>query len=201
MSKKVLFALANQDQAKSFRQKDILKTKLVSLSQYKLQDINFSDFSGIIFSVYSDQYLLMSLKDKIEIFLKNGGKIFFNGHIFKPFIDGLKEFEPIENIKLPDFTVSQISKHEIYKGVNVKRLSRRKGVAGFFSRGSNPPPKKAKNIMAIKNSTVIVDWEWKIKKGYLYVHSGNDLWACMEKERDNLQIFANIIKYLRSDDE
>lgn len=194
MGKKVLFSLADENQTKSFRDK--FENRLVAFSQYELQKLDFSDYSGIILTLYSDQYLLKKLGKKFESFLENGGKLFINGHIFKPFLKELSVFEPVENIKLPDFMVTQLSKHEIYININTKKLSKRKGVAGFFSRGSNPPPNGAKHIMAIKNSTVIADWECEVGRGKLYVHSGNDLWACMEQKDDNLQIFENILNYL-----
>ena len=199
MEKKILFVLAIEEQGIKFWGDKVFNEKIVAISQYKLDDIDFNEYSGIILSLYVDQYLLLELKEKLKTFLNNGNKIFLNGHIFKPFLEELNTFIPIEKPKLKDFKITQLAEHTVYKGIDVAKLFKRKGVAGFFGRGMNPPPKGANNIIAIKNGQTIVDWEYKINTGALYVHSGNDLWACMECFEDNFKLFKNIIEWIEKE--
>jgi len=196
MEKKILFILAIEEQGIKFWGDKEFNEKIIAVSQYKLDEIDFNEYSGIILSLYIDQYLLLELKERLKEFLNNGNKIFLNGHIFKPFLEELNTFIPIEKPKLKDFKITQLAEHTVYKGIDVTKLFKRKGVAGFFGRGTNPPPKGANNIIAIKNGQTIVDWEYKINNGALYVHSGNDLWACMEYFEDNFKLFRNIIEWI-----
>lgn len=200
MDKKILFVLAIPKQAKKFWGSEEFKQKIDAISQYDLENLDLSKYSGIIFSLYVDQYLLLSLKDKLTNFLNNGNKIVFNGHIFKAFLKDLNSFIPIQNPSLNDFSITKLKDHPIYHNIDMDKLSKRKGVAGFFSRGTNPPLKNSQYIMAIKNGACIVDWEAKFNDGILYVHSGNDLWTCMEDFEDNKIMFKNIISWIRGED-
>lgn len=200
---KILFIRSNEWEGAYFlKLKKFLQ--ICSINEYEIDDINLEKFSGIYLSSYLDQYKFKKSAFKIRKFLENGGRIFHNGHITIPFFDELKEFEPIVDIKLKDFFITKICDHEIYKNVDIKRLNSKKGVAGFYSRGQNPPPKNAKIITAIKNATVPVDWELKIGDGYFYTHAGIELHACAPTLLGNVKLLENIMNYLslkRSEDE
>ena len=199
MGKKILFIISIPNQAKKFWGKEKYKNIIEVASQYELENINLEKYEAIIFSMYIDQYILLKLGDKLRAFLTKDKKILFNGHIVKPFFKELATFIPTPRPTLEEFKIVKLQEHPIYKNININILYKRKGVAGFFSRGSNPPPKNAKQLMAIKNSEIIVDWEYMINGGILYVHSGNDLWCCMEKEEGNIMLFNNIVDWILGD--
>ncbi len=199
MKNKILFVLSIPNQAKKFWGREEYTNIIETVSQYELENLNLEKYQAIIFSMYIDQHLLCSLENKLKSFLKKDKKILFNGHIIKPFFKELEPFIPTPRPTLEEFKIVQLKKHPIYKDINIDTLNARKGVAGFFSRGTNPPPKEAKQFMAIKFAEVIVDWEYEVNEGILYVHSGNDLWTCMEKEEGNILLFRNIINWIKGD--
>lgn len=194
--KKILFLKFNNSEAKEFLNLEEFSDTIQSISQYEVEYLDFNIYNGIFFTHCIDQYLLKNLSMKFRDFLQKGGKIFYNGHIMIPFLDELTKFQPILDPKYTDFFISEISKHQIYDGIVPQALNVKKGVAGFYSRGQNPPPKKAKIITAIKNGEVPVDWELKIGSGMLYIHCGNDLHGCAENFDISLRLFRNIIRYL-----
>jgi hypothetical protein len=199
MKNKILFVISIPNQAKMFWGRKEYEKCIDTISQYELISTDLKPYKAIIFSMYIDQYILCSFKNELRAFLKENKKVFFNGHIIKPFFDELKSFIPINRPTLEEFKIVHLKEHPIYKNIDIKKLNKRKGVAGFYSRGENPPPKNADIITAIKGGSVSVDWEYKLGKGCLYVHSGNDLWTCMEKEDDNYILFNNIINWIEGE--
>lgn len=101
-----------------------------------------------------DLYELQKRKHEFEEFLQDGGRMFYSGHAAISFLSFLSVYEPINNIKLEDFFISKNSEHIIYKDLDIKYFQKSKGVAGFYSRGCNPPPKGAKIITSIKQGSV-----------------------------------------------
>lgn len=125
---------------------DITKSKdLDFIWQYDLENVNFNEYKGIILSGGVDQILLSKLSGRLCEFLENGGRVLFNGHVEKKFLPMLEIYEPVEHIKYPDFMISLINPHKIYKDLDIRNFNEKNGVAGFYSRGQNPPPLKAKN--------------------------------------------------------
>lgn len=157
--------------------------------------------SGVIIGMSLDLYELQKRKHEFEEFLQDGGRMFYSGHAAISFLSFLSVYEPINNIKLEDFFISKNSDHIIYKDLDIKYFQKSKGVAGFYSRGCNPPPKGAKIITSIKQGSVPCDWEFSFGKGKFYAHSGNDLYACSGDEAINKKVFNNILEFLGGKDE
>ncbi|OCR88845.1 hypothetical protein CFT12S00416_05320 [Campylobacter fetus subsp. testudinum] len=193
--KDILFIGAKPSQLSNFKSLDEFK-RVECVSQYNIEDMDFNRYSGILMTMYLDQYLIRKLSFKFENFLNLGGKVFYNGHIILPFLKELKEFEPIKNPKFTDFFITQCIYHKIYDQIDIEKLNTRKGVAGFYSRGQNPPPLNADIITFINGGNVCVDWEIGIGNGKFYSHCGNDLYTCGESYEINSEIFKNIISYL-----
>ncbi|MGP1560914.1 MAG: hypothetical protein ACTTIC_02375 [Helicobacteraceae bacterium] len=197
---KILFALADAAQADMWRDDEPLRAKIYALSQYELPAQDLRRFSGLILTLYSDQYLLESLSARLENFLHQGGHIFFSGHIFRKFLPALRIYEPLANIKLPDFRPSLLENHTIYNGLDMQTYYKRRGVAGFFARGANPMPRAARAVAAIKNAKLVTDWELEVGAGRIFVHSGNEPYTCASSPRDNLQALRNITNWLAGDE-
>ena len=180
---------------------DITKNKnLDFVWQYDLENVNFSAYKGIILSGGVDQILLSKLSARFCEFLENGGRLLFNGHVEKKFLPMLEIYEPVEFIKYPDFMITLINSHRIYKDLKIENFNEKKGVAGFYSRGQNPPPLKAKIITAIKQASVPSDWELDFGKGKFYAHAGVDLHIAASAN-DTQKLMDNLIAYLRGENE
>ena len=177
----------------------------VSQSEVKIVNqydkYSLKQVSGVIIGMSLDLYELQKRKHEFEEFLQDGGRMFYSGHAAISFLSFLSVYEPINNIKLEDFFISKNSEHIIYKDLDIKYFEKSKGVAGFYSRGCNPPPKGAKIITSIKQGSVPCDWEFSFCKGRFYAHSGNDLYTCSGDEAINKKVFNNILEFLGGKDE
>ena len=103
---------------------DITKNKnLDFVWQYDLENVNFSAYKGIILSGGVDQILLSKLSARFCEFLENGGRLLFNGHVEKKFLPMLEIYEPVEFIKYPDFMITLINSHRIYKDLKIENFN------------------------------------------------------------------------------
>ncbi len=164
--------------------------------QYSIADMVFNRYPVFLKPIYLDQYLIKNLSFKFENFLNLGDRVFYTGHIIFPFLKQLPEFRPIQNPKFTDFLIMQCIYHKFYDQIYIAELNPRKGVAGFYSRGQNPPPLNADIITSISSGNVPVDWEIEVGNGKFYSHCGNDLYTCGENYEINSKILKNIISYL-----
>lgn len=131
---------------------------------------------GLVTGQQLDQDALLKLKPALEAFLDQGGRWFFNGHVVRPMLDGLHQYQPIANPRRPDFDLSSINPHPIFDGLDLKQLEANKGVAGFYGRGCNPLPIGAVAVNGLGVALVPIDWVWaRPKGGRMFSHSGNDL--------------------------
>ncbi len=147
---------------------------------YDLAERGFEERAALWLTQNSDQLLLQSLSARLSGYLDMGGTIVFCGHVAWPFLPELTKFVPLRDYRLDDLRVTRIEAHPIWAGINMDDLTFRRGVAGFYGRGHNPPAKGARCLNAIASGTAPVDW-WvqRRSRGRLLVHSGNDLWNDM----------------------
>ena len=65
----------------------------------------------------------------------------------------------------------------MFAGGDPEHLTFRRGVAGFYARGGNPPPDGARVLNTLGPDALAVDWVLALPGGgRLLTHSGNDLW-------------------------
>jgi len=113
----------------------------------------------------------------IDAFFRAGGTLVFNGLLAYPFRPELRIFEPIQRPGLSALHVAVDQSHPVWHGVDAADLTFRRGVAGFYGRGANPPPEGARIVGTLARGRVPVDWEWAVPGGgRLLMHAGNDLW-------------------------
>ncbi|MBQ9238720.1 MAG: hypothetical protein IJ191_05320 [Treponema sp.] len=166
------------------------------INQYDFDNTDLNRYGGLLIPMSIDQYILQRNGKRIQQFLEAGGRVFHSGHIILPYLACLSEYKQLVPPKWRDFMVTQLMPHPVYEGYNASELSMNRGVAGFYSRGSNPPPVGARVITAIRNGTVPVDWEFDVGDGMLYVHAGNDLYHCSHDSKTVLHLFRNTVRYL-----
>ncbi len=147
---------------------------------YDLAESGFEERAALWLTQNSDQILLRAMSARLSDYLDGGGTIVFCGHVAWPFLPELAEFVPLRDYRLDDLRVSRIEAHPIWAGIAMDDLTFRRGVAGFYGRGHNPPPPGARCLNAIASGTAPVDWLCQRGRGgRLLVHSGNDLWNDM----------------------
>lgn len=131
---------------------------------------------GLITGNQLDQNAMLKFKDTLATFLDSGGRWFFNGHMVRPLVDGIGQYQPIDVPKRPDFDLNRINPHPIWDGIDLKKIETNKGVAGFYGRGCNPLPTGAVAINGLGPARIPVDWVWARPQGGRFLsHAGNDL--------------------------
>ncbi|PHS70709.1 MAG: hypothetical protein COB23_03280 [Methylophaga sp.] len=195
MKKQCVFLKALPTQSKYFREDKVLSQCVKILDQYKLSNEILKDIKVLILTMHQDQRHLLNNKQLLMEFIQAGGTIIIQGQIAMPFLDCLIPFNPAGQLTLEEYEISFIQPHSVFQGINPLSLNCRRGVRGFYARGSNPPPEDATILTTIKRGTISVDWEWSYGLGRVFVHSGNDIWTSFKDSEDNIDITRNLVSW------
>lgn len=140
-------------------------------------------YDSILIPSQVDQRALVQHRPTLIRFLNQGGTLVINGHIAYDFCPGLSFFVPTTHRKLDALRIERVAPHPIFDGVDTDDLTFRKGIAGFYGRGSNPPPQGAIALHVLQLDRLVVDWLWQRPDGgRILMHSGNDLWMYAEND-------------------
>ena len=151
--------------------------------QVDLTEADIRGASGLITSAALDQVDFAERRPLLEEFLARGGRIVFNGHLLRPFAEGLQPYIPLPSQRRADLELERLAPHPVFAGIPVTVQQTQRGVAGFYGRGHNPPPAGALALTGIGPERRPVDWEWLLPpsgqgaRGGLFVHAGNDIWG------------------------
>lgn len=157
------------------------------VQQYEAERLDWHSYQIVIISMFADQIHLDEIRGKISAYLDAGGTLIINGHIARPFLPELSRYEPMPKRGLAELVIHREAEHPAFAGIEVSRLGFRKGVAGFYGRGSNPPPKGAQVIYSVGPDHVAVDWIYERPEGgRIFVHSGIELWMFLASGSDIL---------------
>lgn len=157
----------------------------------------------ILIDAHIDQRALMVWRQEMEEHLVSGGLIVFNGHLTYPLFNGLEPFRIAAGRGRDDLILEKVNDHPIFVDVECEHLSFRRGVAGFYARGGNPPPSGATVIHQLKKDGTAVDWIWRRPKGgVILMHSGNNMWLFQNDDtsasRIAPQLLAWMLEYIAS---
>ncbi|MEM7445893.1 MAG: hypothetical protein AAF414_21405 [Pseudomonadota bacterium] len=151
--------------------------RLETVPEQTLTDHRPDRFGALLVPMHIDQRRFANATRWISRFFQAGGTLVFNGLLGYPFHRKLKRFEPLVSPRLRQFRVRVDANHPVWRGVDPDDLTFRRGVAGFYGRGCNPPPPSAQIIGTIDQGNCAVDWQWHPREGgRLLMHAGNDLW-------------------------
>lgn len=148
---------------------------LTPIDQYALPETDLVPFCGLIIGGASDQEFMLRHREVVRAFLDDGKVVAFSGHLFRPWLPGCGLFVPKRIRSVNDFKVSLVAQHPVFKGVDERDLTFRRGVAGFFARGHHPPPDGAEVIATLAPDEPVVYVDRKTTRGVIVAHSGNDL--------------------------
>lgn len=156
----------------------VTSSRILGLDIYDLEYVALEHFAGLLISTHADQRFLQTMRGKLERFLQGGGTLVFCGHLAYPFLPELTPFVPLTVRSHEDYRVWRVSEHSIFAGVDTKDLTFRKGVAGFYGRGHNPPPPGARVLQCLSSPDgPPVDYVYyRAGGGRVLVHAGNDIW-------------------------
>jgi len=146
--------------------------------QYALGRADLFDYDAVILTMHADQRHLVEKGERLGAYLDGGGAIIFNGHVARPFLPELRPYVPVEQRGLESLRVHRMADHPLFDEVTGDHLSFQRGVAGFYSRGSNPPPPDALVLNGVGPDRAPADWLLERPGGgKLLVHAGNDLFV------------------------
>jgi hypothetical protein len=93
-----------------------------------------------------------------------------------------------------------VSEHPVFAGVDTDDLSFRKGVAGFYGRGHNPPPAGARVLQRLSSPDgPPLDYVYhRPDGGRVLMHSGNDLWMYANDETSARRIAPQLLDWIES---
>jgi hypothetical protein len=154
-------------------------SRVIGLDLYDLEHAGLEGYSGLLVPIHADQRFLMTVQDKLELFLAAGGTMVICGHLIYPFLPELASFVPLSARSVEDYRVWRMLEHPIFAGVSVDDLTFRKGIAGFYGRGHNPPPPYAQVLHRLGGPQgAPVDYCYhRPTGGRVLVHAGNTLWG------------------------
>ncbi|AZV94812.1 hypothetical protein CBF45_14690 [Bordetella sp. J329] len=164
-------------------------------------DRQLADWNALLLPAHADQRFLATLRRPLERWLLAGGTMVINGHIGHPFLRWLQPFEVQSCPGLAGLQVHRHAMHPVFEGVEADHLTYRRGVAGFYARGANPPPPDARVINTLGPDHQPIDWLLQLPGGgRLLVHSGNDLWMYAHGQDSAARIVPQLFAWLKQGD-
>lgn len=167
--------------------------------QYDSDRLDWSGYDAVLISMSADQIHLGEMTAKLERYLDAGGTLVINGHVTRPYLPELRRYEPMEKRGYKELVIHRECENPMFAGVSAEQLTLRRGVAGFYGRGSNPPPEGAQVIHSVGPDRVAVDWlHHRARGGRLFVHSGVELWAVLmlEGPEQGIPVMQTIFDWL-----
>lgn len=150
---------------------------LEEIEHYELEHVDLLRFRALLTPAHLDQRFFGTLTPKIEAFLEHGGTLVFNGHVAWPMLAEFNTFRPLDRLTLDTLQIRRLNPHPVFAGVETQHLTFRRGVAGFYARGHNPPPDGAMLLHGVGPDLEPCDWVFhRPGGGRILMHAGNDLW-------------------------
>lgn len=147
------------------------------IEHYDLKSTDLSAYRALLLPAHLDQRYFGTLTGKVEAFLDAGGTLVFNGHVAWPMLPEFRPFRPLDRLTVDTLRIHRINPHPVFAGVDTEHLTFRRGVAGFYARGCNPPPDGAAVLHGVGPDRLPCDWVYERPTGgRILMHAGNDLW-------------------------
>lgn len=154
---------------------DFVREVVEPLDMYELPEADLSRYIALIITGNVDQELFYRERRLIRNFLDSGKVLVFSGHLLHPWLPGAGTFVPKGINSFQDYRIQIVNPHPIFEGVREEELTFRRGVAGFFARGHNPPPEGAEVLLQLAGGEPIVYIDRVSTRGVILAHSGYDL--------------------------
>lgn len=164
---------------------------------YDLSGTDLATFDALLIGTGADQRVLAEQRGRLQAFLDAGRTIVYCGHVAYPFLDALNEFVPLARCQVQDLLVWPLRAHPLFEGLTSQELTFRRGVAGFYGRGHNPPPADALVLNGLGAQRSPVDWlRMYPGGGALLIHAGNDLWGYGEQDGEVARLPGRLVQWI-----
>lgn len=166
------------------------------IAEWDVTPARITAAGGVILTMHLDQIRAEGWAGAFDALLAGGGRIFLNGHMARPFLSGLAPFV-LSGRSRADLHQTVLAPHPVFDGIDRELFQRRRGVAGFYGRGHNPPPPGAVALTGIGRTQAPLDWVWHAPTGgAIFSHAGNDLWTNTEEDGANERLALNVLDWV-----
>lgn len=163
---------------------------------YDLPALDLGRYRGLVAEGMIDQEFLYRHRQLIGDYLDRGGTVVFGGHLLRPWLPGAGMFVPKVITSFGDYEVRIVSDHPIFAGVDAHDLTYRRGVAGFFARGHNPPPTGAVVLAELAGGEPVVYLDRVTTAGVIVVHSGYGLLGYSTGETTAARVAPQLLAWI-----
>lgn len=171
--------------------------EIVILDQYAFAPASLDGIEGLLLSQHLDERHLTEHRDTLDTYLGEGGAVAVMGPVALPFLTYLTPHEPVGTGRRDDWLLELGSAHPIMAGVDPDDLIYRKGVVGFWARGTIAPPDDAEALTRFPTSGLVADWAWsRPAGGRLFVHPGNDVWGYAGDGTSAARVFSQLLDWM-----
>lgn len=153
----------------------LVRDRMAVADLYQLTEIDLAPYDGLYISGMVDQELLWRERDVVARFIDTAKVVVFCGQLLHPWLPGSGTFVPAPVTSHRDYEVRVVSQGGVLAGVDPRDLTFRRGVAGFFARGHNPPPPGAEVLASLAGGQPITWVDRTTTRGTILVHAGSDL--------------------------
>ncbi len=172
------------------------------LDQYAFTPRDLEGAAGLLLSQHVDERHLSEHRAALEGFLARGRAIAINGPFVLPALGVLAPYEPVGDGSAEPWALELASPHPITEGVRAEDLTFRRGVVGFWGRGTSKPPRDAVVLTRYGRSGSPADWVWRAPGGgRLFVHPGNDVWGWATRSTSAARVFPQLLGWMRGETE
>lgn len=182
------------------------------LDIYDLGSADLSGTTGILVSGMCDQVHLSRQREKLDSFVRSGGRVLVNGHVVETFIEGLVPWRRLDYRDPSDLTIHSAARHPVFEDVDMSEVLFRTGVpgphdqkrlaeigvAGFYGRGYHVGlPAGAIVVNTIGPLHAPIDYAYPLGLGEVLVHGGLDLGVFAATAGTTLvRLAPNIVSWL-----
>lgn len=153
--------------------------------------------TGLLLGQHLDEHHLRAFRPTLDAYLEGGGAVATMGPIAQPFLSILHAHKTVGEGRKSDWMLQIANDHPIVAGVAAPDLSLRKGVVGFWARGTITPPKGAVILTFFTSSGDPADWAWQgTGGGKLFVHPGNDVWGYAAEPNSSARVFPQLLDWM-----
>lgn len=165
---------------------------------YDLPCADLRSYRAVIVTGSADQRHLARHRQLFADVLDRRGAVAFSGHLVSGWLPGSGPFRPIEPRGVGDYRVRPVGGHPVFAGVDADDLTFRRGVAGFFARGSHPVPAGAEVIAELAGGQPTTYTDTVSSRGTLLVHAGQDLLSYGDSETTAARVAGQLLAWLRT---
>ena len=173
-SAEMILLLDARTGTKSRGTESLVRDRMVVEDVYRLPELDLEPYRALHVSGMVDQEFLWRERDVIAGFLDAGRVVVFCGHL-AAVAARLRHVRSRPRHDVPRLRGAHRVPHPVFEGVDAEDLTFRRGVAGFFARGHNPPPPGAEVLAELAGGQPVTWVDRSTTRGTVFVHAGNDL--------------------------